>query len=46
MAALFIVDHVLMRMMVGREARQGGEEVLKWADIDGRIKYWERESNG
>jgi len=42
---LFIMDYVLMRMVVSREARWGSKEVLKGADIDGGVKYWERESN-
>jgi len=36
---LLIVDHVLMRVAVGREARWGGEKVLKGGDIDCRVKY-------
>jgi len=43
MAVLLVVDHVLVRVAVGREARQGGEEVFKGADIDCGIKYQERE---
>jgi len=44
--ALLVVDHVLMRVAVGREARQGGEEVLEGADVDCQVKYWERERSG
>jgi len=46
MAALLIVDRVLMRVAVGREARQGGEEVPKGADINCWVKYQERERSG
>ena len=42
-ATLLVVDHVLVRVSVGREARWGGKEVLKGADVDGRIKYGGRE---
>ena len=43
MMTLFVVDCVLMRVSVGREARQGGKEVLKWTDVDCRVKYQDRE---
>jgi len=43
---LLIVDRVLMRVAVGREARRGGEEVLKGANVDSGIKYWGRERSG
>jgi len=43
---LLVVYRVLMRVSVGREARQGGEEVLKGADVDSGIKYWGRERSG
>ena len=46
MTTLLVVDRVLMRVSVGREARQGGEEVLKWADIDCRVKFRNREQSG
>jgi len=41
---LLVVYCVLMRVSIGREARRGGEEILKQADIDGWIecRYWER----
>jgi len=42
---LFIMDHVLMRVAVGREARWGGEEVFKGADVDCRVKYRDRGKN-
>ena len=42
MAVLLIVNGVLVRVTVGREARQGGEEILKEGDVDRRIKYRER----
>jgi len=43
---LLVVDCVLMRVAVGREARRGGEEVLKGADVDCRVKYRDRERSG
>jgi len=46
MATLLVVDRVLMRVSVGREARWGGEEVLKGADFDCRVKYLDRERSG
>jgi len=46
MAVLLVVDHVLVRVAIGREARQGSKEVLKGGDVDRRIKYGERSSNG
>jgi len=43
-AALLVMDRVLVRVSVGRKARRGGKEVLEQTDIDGGIKYggWER----
>ena len=46
MAALLVMDCVLMRVAVGREARQGGEEVVEGADVNGGVKYWGRERSG
>jgi len=43
---LLVVDRVLMRVAVGREARRGGEEVLEGADFDCRVKYRDRGKNG
>jgi len=43
---LLVVDCVLMRVSVGREARRGSEEVFEGADIDSGIKYWGRERSG
>jgi len=43
---LLIVDRVLMRVAVGREARRGGEEVLEGADVDCWVKYRDRERSG
>jgi len=40
---LLVVDRVLVRVSVGREARQGGEEVFEGTDFDSRVKYWDRE---
>jgi len=45
-AARLVVDRVLVRVAVGSEARWGGKEVLKGADVDGGIKYWGRERSG
>ena len=39
MLTLFIMNSVLVRVVVGREAWWGGKEVLKWADVDGGVKY-------
>ena len=46
MAVLFVVDRVLVRVVTGREARRGSEEVLEGEDVNRRIKYRERSSNG
>jgi len=46
MTALLVVDHVLMRVAVGSEARRGGEQVLEWADVDRRVEYGGRERSG
>jgi len=46
MTTLLVVDRVLMRVSVGREARWGGEEVFKGADVDCRVKYRDRERSG
>jgi len=43
---LLVVDRVLMRVAVGREARRGSEEVLEGADVDCRVKYRDRERSG
>ena len=45
MAVLLVVDRVLVRVTVGREARRGSEEVLKGGNVDCRIKYGERLSS-
>jgi len=45
MTTLLVVDRVLMRVSVGREARRGSEEVLKGADVDCRVKYLDREKS-
>jgi len=39
---LLVVDRVLVRVAVGREARWGGEEVFEGADVNCRVKYRER----
>jgi len=46
MTTLLIVDCVLMRVSVGREARWGGEEVFEGADVDCWVKYRDRERSG
>jgi len=46
MAVLLVVNGVLVRVTVGREAGRGGEEVFKGGDIDCRVKYRERERSG
>jgi len=43
MTTLLVVDRVLMRVAVGREARWGGKEVFEGADFDCRVKYLDRE---
>jgi len=42
---LFVMDHVLVRVVTSREARQGSEEILEGGDVDRRIKYRERSSS-
>ena len=37
MTTLLVVDHVLMRVAVGREARWGGEEVFERANVDCQV---------
>jgi len=39
MATSLVVDHVLVRVVVGREARWGGEKVLEGGDVDHRVEY-------
>ena len=46
MTALLVMDRVLMRVSVGREARRGSKEVLEGADVDCRVKYQDRERSG
>jgi len=46
MTTLLVVNCVLVRVAVGREARWGGEEVVEGADVDGGIKNWYRERSG
>jgi len=41
-AVLLVVDCVLVRVTVGREARWGSEEIFKGGDVDHRIEYRER----
>jgi len=45
MTTLLVVDRVLMRVAVGREARRGGEEIFEGADVDCRVKYRDRGKN-
>jgi len=46
MTTLLVVDRVLMRVSVGKEARRGGEKVLEGADFDGGVEYGGRERSG
>ena len=46
MTTLLVMDRVLVRVAVGREARRGGKEVLEWADVNGGIEYGGRERSG
>jgi len=41
-----IVDCVLVRVVVGREARQGGEEVVEGANVDSWVNFRESGNNG
>jgi len=43
MTVLLVVDHVLVRVTMGREARWGGKEVLEGGNIDCQVKYRDRE---
>jgi len=43
---LLVVDRVLVRVAVGREARRGGKEILEWTDVDGGVEYGGRERSG
>jgi len=45
-AVLLVVDCVLVRVVVGREAWWGSEKVFKWADINCGIKYQGRLRSG
>ena len=46
MTTLLVMDCVLMRVSVGREARWGSEEVLEGADVNSGVKYGGRERSG
>ena len=45
-ATLFVMDGVLVRVTVGREARWGGEEIFEGTDVNCRMKYRDREESG
>jgi len=45
-AVLLIVDHVLVRVTIGRDARQGSKEVVKGADVNSGVKCWEMLNSG
>jgi len=45
MPTLFIMNGILVRVVVSREAWWGSEEVVERADVNGRVKYWEMLSN-
>jgi len=44
--ARLVMDCVLMRVTVGREARRGSEEVFEGGNVDGQVKYRDRERSG
>jgi len=46
MATLLVMDCVLVRVSVGREARRGGKEILERGDVDRRVEYGSRERSG
>jgi len=46
MPTLLVMDSILVRVVVGREAWQGGEEVVEGANVNGGVKYWEMLSSG
>jgi len=46
MTTLLVMDRVLMRVAVGREARWGGEEIFEGPDVDCQVKYRDRGKNG
>jgi len=46
MMVLLVVDRVLIRVTVGREARWSGKEVLKGGDVNHRIEYGEQSRSG
>ena len=46
MTILLVMDRVLVRVVIGREARWGGEEVFEGADVDCRVKYRDGERSG
>jgi len=43
---LLVVDRVLVRVAVGREARRGSKEVFEGGDVDCWVKYRDRERSG
>ena len=45
-AALLVMDRVLVRVAVGSEARWGGEKIIEGTDVDGWVKYGGRERSG
>jgi len=45
-AARLVVDCVLVRVAVGSEARWGGEQVVKGADVNSGVKHGGRERSG
>ena len=46
MAVLLVVDRVLMRVSVGREARRGGKEIIEGANVNSGKEYWAMLDNG
>ena len=46
MTVLLIVDGVLVRVTIGKEARQGSKEVFEGGNVDRRVKYGDRSRSG
>jgi len=45
-AILLVMDCVLVRVAIGREARWGSEEVLEGTNVDSRVECGERSRSG
>ena len=46
MATGLVVDCILVRVVVGREARWGGEKVLEGGNVNHRVEYRGRSRSG